>query len=102
MAAVIDRRYKLFLQALVVGGFVLGADAAGNGFAWGEFGAADFTLFFQLLLGLSAKARPRDGFEAFTLNRLAGQFTHAVGAAADAHHGFVDFVNGILLGGNAA
>ena len=105
MAAVTDPPYRTLLKAFVTRGafgFVFGAHAAGDGFARGKFGAADLAFFFQLLLRLGAKTRPGDGFEAFGFDGFAGQFAHAVSAAADAHHGFVNFVDGVLFGGDAA
>jgi hypothetical protein len=93
------------LEIFVAGGalgFVFGGDAAGQGFARGEFGAADLAFAFQLFFGCDAEAGPRDGFEALVFDGFAGQFADAIGAAINAHQGFIDFVDGVLLGGNPA
>lgn len=97
---------RLFLLKFLVvggtGGFVAGADAAGDGFAGGEAGAAEFAIFFQLLLCRGGEASPGDGCQAFGLDWFSSQFTNPVGALPDAHHCFIDFINGILFRGKAA
>jgi len=83
-------------------GFVFGGDAAGEGFARGEFGAADLAFAFQLFFGGGAETGPGNGCESFVFDGFAGQFADAVGAALDAHQRFIDFVDGVLFGGNPA
>src|SRR5271155_5833745 len=63
---------------------------------------AQGAFFFQLALGFNSKTSPRDGFQAWGWNRLACQFANAIGALFNALEGFLDFINGVLIGGKQA